>query len=211
MVRCRFFGIGGRYMKKVLFFAVFVIILSIGFAAVLIKPPFAPLRAQTAPQDEVKIPEVIILGQDAKLGQITFNHVSHNGGKYSVDGSGPIACTECHHTAQPASELAKHPPLKTAWPADRETTLTAELYAKDPKGAGVAACRDCHAQTGKTPKLIEKIPEIKSDSGSANITVTNLQAFHRKCTACHVAVVKANKEIKAPTALQCTACHKKAA
>ena len=52
-------------------------------------------HAQTAE----KIPEVIILGKDAKLGQITFNHVSHNGGKYSIDGTGPIACIECHHTA----------------------------------------------------------------------------------------------------------------
>ena len=61
------------------------------------------------------IPNVIVLGKDAKLSQITFNHVKHNGGTYRIDGTGPIACIECHHAAQPASELAKHPPLKTAW------------------------------------------------------------------------------------------------
>src|SRR5215213_8181859 len=100
-------------------------------------------EAQTA-ANQTKIPEVIILGKDAKLGQITFNHVNHNGGKYSIDGTGPIACIECHHTAQPASTL--HAPLKTSWPTDRTTTLTAELFNKDPAAAGVAACRDCHAR-----------------------------------------------------------------
>lgn len=182
-----------------------------GITTVLIHPPFEPLRAQAPEQAEVKMPEVIILGKDAKLGQITFNHLSHNGGKYSVDGTNPIACIECHHTAQPASELEKHPPLKTAWPADRTTTLTAELFAKDPNAAGVAACRNCHARTGMTPKLLEKIPEIKSETGSATITLTNLQVFHRKCAGCHTAIAKVNKEQKGPTAMQCIACHKKAA
>lgn len=192
-------------------FTAAAIVFGFGLAAVMIEPPFSPLRAQTADQDEIKMPEVIILGKDAKLGQVTFNHVNHNGGKYSIDGTGPIACIECHHTAQPASELAKHPPLKTAWPADRTTTLTAELFAKDPKGAGIAACRDCHARTGMTPKLIEKIPEIKHESSTAIITLTNLQAFHRNCAGCHTTAAKANKDLKGPTAMQCTVCHKKAA
>lgn len=70
-------------------------------------------RAQTPPPQETKMLEVIALSKEAKLGAVTFNHVSHNK-NYKIDGSGPIACTECHHTAQSAEELAKHPPLKTA-------------------------------------------------------------------------------------------------
>ena len=164
-------------------------------------------HAQTAE----KIPEVIILGKDAKLGQITFNHVNHNGGKYSIDGTGPIACIECHHTAQPATELAKHPPLKTAWPADRKTTLTADLFAGEGKAAGVAACRSCHARTGEVPKLMPAIPEVKHESSTAMISLTNQQAFHRNCAGCHTEVKKTQTAMKGPTAMQCTMCHKKAA
>jgi len=165
------------------------------------------VHAQTAD----KIPEVIVLGKDVKLGQITFNHVSHNGGKYSINGTGPIACTECHHTAQPAAEAKKHPPLKTSWPADRTTTLTAELFAKDPAAAGVAACRSCHARTGEVPKLLPAIPEVKHESSTAVISLTNQQAFHRSCAGCHTEVKKTQPAMKGPTTMQCTMCHKKAA
>lgn len=164
-----------------------------------------------AQSDEKKMPEVIVLGKDAKLGQVTFNHVSHNGGKYSIDGTGPIACVECHHTAQPAAELAKHPPLKTAWPADRTTTLTQDLFNKGPNAAGVAGCRDCHARAGEKPKLLDKLPEIKHESSTAMISLTNMQAFHRNCAGCHTELKKNNPASKAPTTTQCTLCHKKAA
>lgn len=168
-------------------------------------------RAQTNESVQVKIPEVILLGKDVKLGQITFNHVKHNGGNYSIDGTGPIACIECHHTAQPAADVAKHPPLKTAWPADRTTTLTAELYAKDPKAVGVAACRDCHAKAGTVPKLLDKIPAVKHESSTAIISLTNQQAFHRNCAGCHTEYAKQNKASKGPTTMQCTTCHKRTA
>ena len=162
-------------------------------------------------QDTMTMPETIILGKDAKLGQVTFNHASHNNGKYSISGSGPIACVDCHHTAQPSSELAKKPPLKTSWPADRTTILTADLFAKDPKAAGVAACRDCHARTGNVPKLLPAIPQIKHESSAAMIELINQQAFHRTCTGCHAEVKKNRPDAKAPIATQCTMCHKKAA
>lgn len=164
------------------------------------------ILAQTS---ETEIPDVIVMAQDSKLGKVTFNHVSHNGGKYSIDGTGPIACAECHHTAQPASELEKHPPLRTAWPADRTTTLTAELFKKDAAAAGVASCRSCHARVGETPKLMAAIPQVKHESSTAMITLTNQQALHRNCAGCHAEVVKQNKAIKAPTAMQCNACHKR--
>jgi len=180
------------------------------FAVVFIGSELGGEKA--AAQVAVKMPEVIVLAKDNKLGTVTFNHVSHNGGKYSIDGTGPIACIECHHTARPASEVIKLPPLKTSWPAERTTTLTSELFTKDPAAAGVAACRDCHARAGQVPKLLPAIPEIKHESSTAMITLTNQQAFHRNCAGCHTEVAKQKPGIKVgPTTMQCTMCHKKSA
>jgi hypothetical protein len=164
----------------------------------------------TSAQEAKTMPEVIILGKDAKLGQVTFSHASHNNGTYTVGGN-PIACVTCHHTAQPAADAAKNPLHKTVWPADRTTTLTLDLFKKDAVAAGVAACRDCHAKTAEKPKLLPAIPQIKSETSSDMITVNNQQAFHRTCTGCHVEVKKVKADTKAPTAAQCTMCHKKAA
>jgi cytochrome c553 len=165
--------------------------------------------AQT--QEVQKMPEVITLGKDAKLGQVTFNHVKHNGGTYTISPGTPIACITCHHTARPAAEIAKNPPLKTAWPADRTTTLTKELFDKDPKAAGVASCRDCHARQGEKPKLIDAIPEIKHEASAALLSMTNMQAFHRTCAGCHTEVKKTVPASKGPIQTQCMLCHKKAA
>jgi hypothetical protein len=85
------------------------------------------------------------------------------------------------------------------------------LFTKDPAAAGVAACRDCHARAGQTPKLISAIPEIKHESSTAMITLTNQQAFHRNCAGCHTEVAKEKPGMKAPTAMQCTMCHKRSA
>ncbi|MBP7416751.1 MAG: cytochrome c3 family protein [Pyrinomonadaceae bacterium] len=161
--------------------------------------------------DEQKMPEVIVLGKDAKLGQVTFSHAKHNGGTYSITPGSPIACTSCHHTAQPAAEIAKHAPLKTAWPADRATSLTAELFAKDAKAAGVAGCRECHARTGEKPKLLDAIPEIKHEGSPALIAMNNMNAFHRTCAGCHGEVRKTVPTSKGPIQTQCTMCHKKTA
>jgi cytochrome c553 len=167
------------------------------------------ILAQTA--DDPKMPEVVILGKDAKLGQITFNHVKHNGGAYNITPGTAIACISCHHTAQPAAEIVKHPPLKTAWPTDRTTSLTADLFAKDPKGAGVAACRECHARAGEKPKLLPAIPEIKHEGSTALISLNNMNAMHRNCAGCHGEVRKTLPLSKGPIQTQCMMCHKKAA
>jgi hypothetical protein len=167
--------------------------------------------AQTSTSDEPKMPEVLTLGKDAKLGTVTFNHVKHNGGAYNIDKSSPIACISCHHVAQPQAEAAKHPPLKTSWPADRTTTLTAELFAKDPKGAAVVGCHNCHVREGTKPVLLDAIPQIKHESSPALITLTNQQAFHRACAGCHTEVRKISPTAKGPVQIQCTMCHKKAA
>jgi hypothetical protein len=165
--------------------------------------------AKAEQDDTPKMPEVIILGEQAKLGKVTFNHVKHNGGTYNIDKSSPIACISCHHSAQPESEILKHPPLKTSWPKDRTTTLTADLFAKDPKGAGVVGCRQCHTPAGTKPKLLDAIPEIKHEGSPALMQMTNQQAFHRACVGCHTEVKKTFPASKGPTQMQCTMCHKK--
>ena len=116
-----------------------------------------------------KPPEVIVLGKEAKLGQITFNHLKHITENRSPDGTKQIACVDCHHTAQPAAEALKHPPHKTVWPADRTTTLTAELLEKD-SATVVNACTDCHARTDAKPKLLPELPTVKFE-GSSEPTV----------------------------------------
>ena len=154
-------------------------------------------------------PDVVQLAKASKLGTVAFSHTNHTTKNRNIEGTGPIACIECHHTAQPASELAKHPPLKTAWPPDRTTTLTAEEL-KDPKSPNVTGCAGCHARAGETPKVIAAIPQIKSENSTALITLTNQQAFHRVCAGCHDQVMKTRKDVSnAPISTKCTACHKK--
>ncbi len=164
-------------------------------------------------QDGKKPPETIVLGKEAKLGQVMFNHLKHITEKRSPDGTKRLECVECHHTAQPASEAVKHPPHKTVWPADRTTTLTAELLEKDPSAPPVNLCTDCHARADQKPKLLPETPSLKLE-GSAEATVmTNQQAFHHSCGACHDEVVKAQPTLDPPppTSKKCTQCHKKTA
>ena len=189
---------------------IFVIaLLAIGLFFLDGERPGAQVLPTPQADQEKKMPEVIILGKDSKLGSVTFNHVKHNSGEYSV--GGPIACIECHHTAQPKTELMKYPPLATEWPTGRTTTLTTELFMKDSKGAGVAACRDCHARAGDKPKLIPEIPIVK-DPGSTTLTkLTNQLAFHQACDACHFQVSFNRVGSKVPNATKCLSCHKKTA
>jgi len=163
-------------------------------------------------QDGKKPPEVITLGVDAKLGSIKFNHLDHITKNHSVDGKTQIACVECHHTAQPASEAVKHPPHKTVWPADRTTTLTMELLEKDPNALG-AVCRDCHARADTKPKLLPEIPQVKFEGSAEPTVMTNQQALHRHCSGCHDEVVKARPDLTPPppTSKKCMVCHKKTA
>ena len=163
-------------------------------------------------QDVKKPPEVITLGAEAKLGPVKFNHLDHITKNHSPDGTKPIACVECHHTAQPSAEAVKHPPHKTVWPADRTTTLTAESLAKDPNMT-VFICTDCHARADQKPKLIPETPRLKFEGATEETIMTNQQAFHRNCGGCHDDAVKARPALDPapPTSKKCVACHKKAA
>ena len=157
-----------------------------------------------------KIPDTIVLAKESKLGQVTFNHAKHATENRSEDLKGPIACVECHHSAQPAAEAAKHPPHKTVYPADRTTTLTIDLLASDAKAVG-AICTDCHARKDEKPKLLPAIPSVKLPGGSEPTVMTNQQAFHVNCGGCHDAVAKGKADTTAPTSKKCTTCHKKTA
>lgn len=152
-------------------------------------------------------PDVIKLSSASKLGAVTFSHTNHTTKDYNIAGTGPIACVECHHTAQPAAEVAKHPPLKTAWPLDRTSTLTAENY-NDPKTPEIVGCTSCHARAGEKPKVWPEIPQIKHEGSPALISLNNQQAFHRNCAGCHDAAAK-ERAVKAPKTAQCVACHVK--
>ena len=188
-------------MKRVLLFVAIVVCL----APLIVSKTHSPPQAQTP-----KRPDVLTLSTDAKLGPVNFSHANHTTKSYNIAGTGPVTCVECHHTAQPAAEAAKTPPLKTAWPADRTTTLTADLYEKDPSSIGIIACRSCHARAGTKPTTLAEIPSIKHESSAATVTLTNQIAFHRNCASCHDEVVKQRPTAKAPRTAQCTACHKKA-
>lgn len=162
-------------------------------------------------QEGRKPKDEYILGPYAKLGGVKFSHTDHITKNRSIDGTKPIACVDCHHTAQPASEVVKHPLHKTAWPADRTTTLTAELLEKDPTAPPVNACTECHARTGTKPKLLPELPKIKVEGVAEPITLDNQQAFHRNCNSCHDEVAKTGRATTGPTAKKCVACHKKSA
>lgn len=163
-------------------------------------------------QGDKKPPETIILAKEVKLGQVTFNHMKHITEKRSPDGTKQLECVECHHTAQPAAEAVKHPPHKTVWPADRTTTLTAELLEKD-SAAVVNVCTDCHARADAKPKLLPEIPSLKFEGAAEATVLNNQQAYHRNCGGCHDEVVKARPALDPapPTSKKCTVCHKKTA
>src|SRR5688500_11143351 len=158
---------------------------------------------QSTPQ-----PETVVLSEKAPLVKVTFSHLNHTSKNYSVEGTRPLYCIECHHVEQPVAEAKKMPPHQTAYPPERTTTLTAELLTKEP-GTKVTPCRGCHARKDEKPTLWPAIPEIKSENSTAILTMTNQQAFHRACAGCHDHVVKTRPDVKAPGTTKCTACHKR--
>ena len=180
-----------------------IVVSAIFFSTSSIPPSNVSAQEGRKPKDEY------VLGPYAKLGGVKFSHVDHATKNRSVDGTKPIACVECHHTAQPASEVVKHPLHKTAWPADRTTTLTADLFEKDPNAPPVTVCGDCHARAGAKPKLLAEIPTIKIEGAAEPVVLDNQQAIHRNCAGCHDEVAKTGRASTGPTSKKCVACHKK--
>ena len=143
----------------------------------------------------------------AKSLPVNFSHLNHSTKKeYSLDGTQVVGCIECHHTEQPAAEAAKHPPLKSAYPADRTVTLTGET-AKDAKTPDVQNCRACHAQEGDKPKLLDANPQVTYEGDTDATVLTNEEAYHRNCNSCHDQAVEARKGLKIPTSQECLKCH----
>jgi len=167
----------------------------------------ASLTAQggQTPKDEYKL-STDSKKDKAKSLSVPFSHLNHSTKNYSVDGTKTIACAECHHTDQPAAEAAKHPPLKSAHPADRTVTLTAET-AKDAKTPPVETCRACHAQEGDKPKLLAANPEVTYEGDTDPTVLTNEEAYHRNCNTCHDQAVEKRKIATAPTTNECIKCH----
>ena len=186
-------------------------ILAAFIVAIFLVSSTSTITGDVSAQGGKKAPETITLGADAKLGSIKFNHLDHISKNRSVDGTTQIACVECHHTAQPAADAVKHPPHKTVWPADRTTTLTAELLEKDPSAPPVNACRDCHARADTKPKLLPEIPQVTFEGSTEPTIMTNQQAFHHNCGDCHDQVAKKKPDTAAPTSKKCLQCHKKTA
>ena len=191
---------------------VFTILAALSVSILLIASS-SRVTPELSAQGAKKPPETMVLAKESKLGQVAFNHADHFTKNRSADGTKPIDCVECHHTAQPAAEALKKPPHKTVWPADRTTSLTAELLEKDPNAPAVNICTDCHARADTKPKLLPDIPQLKFEGSAEPTVLTNQQAFHRNCGGCHDEVVKArpNLDPPPPTSKKCMACHKKKA
>jgi hypothetical protein len=166
---------------------------------------------QALTQKAERMPETVILSKEAKLGAVRFNHLKHATLQWSPDGERQIDCVQCHHVAQPLAQALKHPPHKTVWPPNRETTLTAELLARDPNVV-VPKCTDCHARTDQKPKLLTEVPSLKDESTDA-IVLTNQEALHRSCCGCHEQAAKMRPALDPwpPTSRKCVSCHKKTA
>ena len=187
-------------MKKKIFIILLVVF---GFAG-LTAQSYLQTNAQQAPPVNAQQtpPEIVILGETAKLGKVTFNHLNHTTKNFNLEGTGPIKCIQCHHVEQPAGDGVKFP-----FPADRTVTLSADTI-KDAATPKVSNCRSCHTAKDGKPTLVAEIPQIKNDRGEA-VIMTNQQAFHRNCASCHDQVLKVRPTATAPGTMKCMMCHKK--
>ncbi|HYN85687.1 MAG TPA: cytochrome c3 family protein [Pyrinomonadaceae bacterium] len=172
----------------------------------------APTRTAAPPEpfDGRAPAKEYLLSKDSKKkdgAPVPFNHENHSTKNYSADGTRPITCVECHHTDQPAADAAKTPPLKTAHPADRKTTLTTDLLAKDSTAPDVLSCRACHAQEGQKPRVGGEIPSVTYEGDTDPTVLNNEEAYHRNCNVCHDLAVEKRKTLKIPTSQQCKECH----
>ena len=161
-------------------------------------------RRVVTPEESKTQPKEVTLGKDSqsdKYGEVPFNHENHATKNYSVDGKSAIACTECHHTDQPASALK--PPLKTS---ERDVGLTrALLQSADSKA--VKTCRTCHLQVGDDSK---PIPTVTYPGKPAPTKMTNEVAYHNNCNVCHDQAIAARPALKGktPGSNDCFPCHK---
>jgi nitrate reductase cytochrome c-type subunit len=173
-----------------------VLITVLGFVALSVvgRAPVA-----SAPFGDGKTqPKIVILSRKAAKINFTvpFNHETHTLNNYSPD----FGCVECHHTDQPKSALRGM--LKTSL---REVVLTAAVL-EQPDAKPVEACSSCHAREGERPTGWPEIPQITYESDVDYSTIlTNEEAYHRNCIACHTLVQRLKPATTAP--VTCIECH----
>lgn len=149
-------------------------------------------------------PKEVVLDKDSqsdKYGEVPFNHENHSSKNYDPAGTVVLACTECHHTDQPATALKA--PLKTS---ERPVNLTAALLqAADSKP--VKSCRTCHLQAGDDSA---PLPVVTYPDKTTATKLTNEVAFHNNCNVCHDKAIAARPALKGklPGSNDCLPCHK---
>jgi hypothetical protein len=183
-----------------------VLVLALGCVAVVVTGRSAAYSLQDIPKESKTMPKQVVLGKDSqsdKYGEVAFNHETHSTKNYNPEGTAVLACTECHHTDQPASALK--PPLKTT---ERDVVLTAALLqAADSKP--VKTCRACHLQAGDDSGTI---PSVTYPGKTAATKLTNEVAYHTNCNLCHDKAIAARPALKGkiPGSADCVPCHKPA-
>jgi Zn finger protein HypA/HybF involved in hydrogenase expression len=183
-----------------------VVICALGCVAVVVAGNHSAVSAALFVQEKEATtqPKEVVLDKDSqsdKYGEVAFNHENHSTKNYNLDGKSPIACTECHHTDQPAADLKA--PLKTS---ERTTVLTtASLAAADAKP--VKACRTCHLQAGDDSA---PIPTVTYPDKPAATKLTNEVAYHTNCNICHDKAIATRPALKGkiPGSSECLLCHK---
>jgi len=180
------------------------LILILAFACIAVVGRTSTSFHQDIPKESKTQPKEVVLAKDSqsdKYGEVPFNHENHATKKYSPDGTAVLACTECHHTDQPAASLKA--PLKTS---ERDVVLTAAvLQAADAKA--VKSCRACHLQTGDDSGTI---PTVTYPGKTTPTKLTNEVAYHTNCNLCHDKAIAARAALKGkvPGSNDCVPCHK---
>ena len=181
-----------------------VLALAFGCVAVVLSERSIASSLQDLPKESKTQPKQVVLGKDSqsdKYGEVPFDHVTHSTKNYNPEGTAVLACTECHHTDQPASALK--PPLKTS---EREVVLNAAvLEGADAKP--VKLCRACHLQAGDDSA---PIPTVTYPGKTAATKLTNEVAYHTNCNLCHDKAIAARPALKGkvPGSNDCVPCHK---
>ena len=179
-----------------------VIILALACVAVVVASGAFP--SQDIPKESKVQPKEVVLSKDSqsdKYGDVPFNHETHSIKNYNPEGTAVLACTECHHTDQPASALK--PPLKTS---EREAVLSSVLLqAADSKP--VKNCRVCHLQVGDDSA---PMPSVTYPDKTTPTKLTNEVAYHMNCNLCHDKAIAARPALKGkiPGSNDCFPCHK---
>ena len=183
-----------------------VLVLAFGCVALVVSEKSAAFFPQDIPKESKTQPKQVVLAKDSqsdKYGEVPFDHETHSTKNYNPEGTAVLACTECHHTDQPAAALK--PPLKTS---ERDVVLTAALLqAADSKP--VKGCRTCHLQAGDDSATI---PTVTYPGKTAATKLTNEVAYHTNCNLCHDKAIAARPALKGkvPGSNDCVPCHKPA-